>query len=411
MISAVVKLTALVPEPSQIESTASTTVTAAPVTFLIYSPFPKYSGGRENWLHHLAPHLRTRGHTVRVISYASNRPPFYSTAQSGIESIPLPSVRYFDRAFLMLNRVFLGLPFYLDLFLFYPLVTAAYLAWTRPAQLVCMNPVPEGLVALLAGVPYAVSVRTDVAKGLSGRYRFLERPFRWLERQVLRRARKVLANGQDTKERLARAGIASTVVPNGVDFERFAAPAAPDALGVELETRANGRPVIGFIATMQAIKGASDAVECAAELKRRDLDFMLAMVGKGDPAPFRRRSHELGLDGWVEFLGETNSVPSVISRCRIFLGLSLEHGMSMSALEAMASGVAVVARDVPTYRQLIEHGRTGLLGSNPKEIADCCLLLLHDQDTARRLGSSAQAVARHYDWPRIADIFLAEAGF
>jgi len=62
------------------------------ITFLIYSPFPRYSGGRENWLHNLAPHLRERGKRVRVIAYATNRAPFYSLDQSGIEVVALPSV-------------------------------------------------------------------------------------------------------------------------------------------------------------------------------------------------------------------------------------------------------------------------------------------------------------------------------
>jgi glycosyltransferase involved in cell wall biosynthesis len=398
-------------EPSRVETAARTETTTGKVTFLIYSPFPKYSGGRENWLHNLAPHLIKRGHPVRVVSYATNRPPFYSTSQSGIESLALPTVRYFDKAFLVFNRLTLGLAWYLDLFVLYPLIAGAYLMWTRPAMLVCMNPMPEGLAAMLAGVPYVVSVRTDQALGLSGRYRFLERPLRWIERQILGRAGKVLANGHDTKDRLARVGIASTVVPNGVDFERFARPAAGDSMGDELESRAAARPVVAFVATMQAIKGAADAIEVAAELRKLEPDFVLAMVGKGDPSPFMRRVRQLGIERWVLFMGETGSVPAVLRRCRIFLGLSLEHGMSMSALEAMASGVAVVARDVPTYRQLIENERTGLLGSNPKEIASCCARLLRDSDLARRLGDAAQAAARSYDWPRIADAFLAEVGF
>ena len=384
--------------------------TANQVAFLIYSPFPKYSGGRENWLHNLAPHLRRRGKTVRVIALASNRAPFYSLGLSGIEVVALPSVRYFYSAFILLNRISLGLLKYLDVFLLYPLVAGIYLARARPPGLICMNAIPEGMVARLARVPYVVSVRTDVAKGLSEPYSFLIRPLRRLEIRVLRRARKVLANGDDTQTRLAESGITSTVVPNGVAFERFSEPYADDAFVAELKRKANGRPVIAFIATMQAIKGASDAIDCAAELKARGAEFLLAMVGKGGPGQFRRRAESLGLDGWVEFLGETDAVPAVLQNSNVFLGLSLENGMSMSTLEAMAAGVPVVARDVLTYRQLIENERSGLLGSSAAELADCCLRLLRDPDEARRLGAGAQAAARNYDWPRVADILLAEAG-
>lgn len=383
----------------------------AQLTFLIYSPFPRYSGGRENWLHNLAPHLSKRGRTVRVISLASNRPVFYSLAKSGIELVALPSARYFYSAFIVINRISLGLLHYLDLLLFYPLIGGIYLARKHPRRLICMSPIPEGFVALLARVPYVVSVRSDVPKGLAVPYRFLERPFRWLERQVLLRARKVLANGKDTQDRLAKVGIVSTVVPNGVDFERFAHLSAGDAVVDEFERKAAGRPVIAFVATLHAIKGADDAIACAAALRARGVDFLLAMVGKGDPSQFKRRVEALGLGGWVEFLGETNAVPAVLQHSRIFLGLSLENGMSMSTLEAMAAGVPVVARNVPTYQQLIENESSGLLGSSPAELADCCLRLLRDPGEARELASRAQAAARDYDWPRVADILLAETGF
>src|SRR5205809_788163 len=221
-----------------IEAAGSTT--GDPVTFLIYSPFPKYSGGRENWLHNLAPHLKESGRPVRVIAYATDRAPFHAVEQSGIRVAALPSVRYFYDAFRLVNRLTLGLLKYLDIFFFYPMVAAIYLAATRPRNLVCMNPIPEGMVALLAGVPYVVSVRGEVSKGLSHPFTFLERPLAWLERQVLRRARKVLANGRDTQQRLAGSGIASTVVPNGVDFRRFAEPAPPGELGIALEQKAHG---------------------------------------------------------------------------------------------------------------------------------------------------------------------------
>ncbi len=397
-------------DTSQLESRSREL--ANPITFLIYSPFPKYSGGRENWLHNLAPYLRQRGQTVRVIAFATNREPFHSLEQSGIEVVALPSARYFYQAFIIANRVSLWLLQYLELLVFYPIVAGIHLARTRPARLICMNPVPEGLTALLARVPYVVSVRSDVAPALATPYWFLESWFRWLEHAVLSRATKVLANGKDTQDRLARTGIVSTVVPNGVDFDRFSKPAAGGALVKELERKANGRPVISFSATMLAIKGAADAVECAAELRRRNCDFLLAMVGKGDPGPFKRRAHALGLDGWVEFLGETDatSVAAILQQSRVFLGLTLENGMTMSTIEAMAAGAPVVARDVPTYQQLIENERSGLLGSNPAEFAECCIRILTNPDEARMYSGKAQVAARNWDWPRVADIFVDEAG-
>ncbi|HEX3507835.1 MAG TPA: glycosyltransferase family 4 protein [Candidatus Dormibacteraeota bacterium] len=381
----------------------------SPITFLIYSPFPKYSGGRENWLSHLSPRLHERARAVRVIAYATDRPPFHDLDRSGIDLVALPSVRYFYGAFSFLNRATLGALKYLDLFVLYPIMAAAYLRWKRPAVLVCMNPIPEGLAALLAGVPYVVSVRGDVPKGLASRpFSFLERPLRWLERLVLRRARKVLSNGRDTQGRLSSEGIASTVVPNGVDVARFAQAIPAGDLGRELVQRAAGRPIIAFIATMDEIHGVNDAIDCAVQLKAMEAGFLLAMVGKGDVSAFRERAMTLGLAGSIEFMGEAESVLDVLQLSSMFLGLSRGNGMSMSALEAMAAGVPIVARDALTYRQLIEDDVSGLLETGPAELAAGCLRLLREPETARRLATAAQAAVREYDWQKVADVFLAE---
>jgi glycosyltransferase involved in cell wall biosynthesis len=378
------------------------------ITFLIYSPFPGYSGGRENWLHHIAPYLKRRGARVRVISYRSNRAPFYSLDQSGIQLKPLWSIRYYYGAFLRVSRLTLGLLKYLDFFIVYPIIAAAYLRRHRPERLVCMSAIPEGLAARLAGVPYVVSVRSDVAPAIAGHFRFLISSQRWLEARILRRAEHVLANGRDTQERLARLGITAPVVPNGVDFAKFSEGAGSDVIGMTIDERAAGRPVIAFIATLQTIKGADDAIACAAELKKHDRNFLLAMVGKGDQTPFRRRARELGVDDCVEFFGETPFVLSVLRRAGLFLGLSKENGMSMSALEAMAAGVPVVARDVLTYQQLIRHEISGLLGRDPKDLAECCLRMLRDPEAGRAMAAIAQEEAQKHDWPVVADALLEQ---
>jgi glycosyltransferase involved in cell wall biosynthesis len=204
--------------------------------------------------------------------------------------------------------------------------------------------------------------------------------------------------------------IDSSIVPNGVDFNRFAKPSADGELASDLRNRAAGRPIIAFIATMDEMHGVNDAIDCAAELKVREPNFLLAMVGKGNASSFRDRAQALGLAGWIEFMGETESVIEVLQHSSIFLGLSHGNGMSMSALEAMAAGVPVVAREGLTYRQLIEDGKSGLIASGPAMLAQCCLRLLREPETARRLAEGAQAAAADYDWPKVADIFLGEMG-
>ena len=382
---------------------------AAPrLTFLIYSPYPRYSGGRENWLSNLSGVLSRLGVPVTIVSRASNRKPFYPAVE-GVDVVLLGSVRYFDEAFFWINRLTLGLARLIDMLIIYPLTAALWLAREKPDVLVCMNSVPEGLAARIAGRPFFVSVRGDVPYEMRPRW-LLERPMRALERRVLRRAIHVLANGFDTQARLKTEGIDSSVVPNGVDLDRFRTAAA-DGPGAEaLLDAAKGRPVISVVGTMRPIKGTDEAITCAGELKATGADFMMALVGKGEEARYRGAVHAADLDDVVAVIGEMKDVPGVLRRTDVFLALSGGSGMSMAVLEAMAAGLAIVAVDSPTYRQLITHDVNGLLAVVPPDIALACRRLLRDPDLRRRLGEAAARSAEGYGWDRVAKTLLAELG-
>jgi glycosyltransferase involved in cell wall biosynthesis len=375
---------------------------AHPITFLVYSPYPRYSGGRENWLHSVGGELSRRGQLVTVVSHASNRRVFYAPVDR-VENVSLPSFRYFDRAFFWINRIGLGLPRIVDTLVLYPLTAAWYLVRHKPEVLVCMNSIPEGLAAALARRPYFVSVRGDVPAEMSHRFKLYERLLERLERWVLRRALRVLANGPDTQARLRRDGIVSTVVPNGVDLRRFRSTETSSATAEAIGEAAAGRPVISVIGTLRPIKGTEHAIECAVELKRSGVPFLMAMVGKGEVDRYRRLAQSNAVDGVVWFSGETRDVPAILRHTDIFLGLSGGSGLSMAVLEAMAAGVAVVALDTPVYAQLITNGVNGLLARSVADLARACLALLNDPTERRRLGDAAARTADPYDWRLVAD--------
>jgi glycosyltransferase involved in cell wall biosynthesis len=386
------------------EVTPAANTFAEPITFLVYSPYPRYSGGRENWLYNLSDALLSRGRAVTVISYASNRRAFYPTVP-GVRMVRLPSVRYFDFAFLWINRVFLGLPTLLDILLVYPCVAAWHLSRIKPNVLVCMNSLPEGLAAAIARRPYSVSVRGDVPWELSRGFKLYERVLAAIERWVLRRAMRVLANGEDTLARLKQNGIDSEVVPNGVDLARFSSNAAAGAIADQMVAAAAGRPVISVVGTLRTVKGTDHAIRCAAELKQMGASFLMAMVGKGAVDHYRRMARSSGLEQEVWFSGETKDVPGVLRHSDLFLGLSGGSGFSMAALEAMAAGVPVVAIDSPVYAQLITDGVNGLLGA-PSDLPVACLQLMRDPERRRRMGAEATRTAQAYDWKLVASRLL-----
>jgi len=375
---------------------------ADPVTFLIYSPYPRYSGGRENWLFNLSRALRHRGQEVKVISHASNRRVFYPPVD-GVDTVALPSARYFDRPFIWFERVLLGVPRVVEVLFLYPVTAAVYLARRKPKLLVCMNSIPEGLAAAIARRPYFVSVRGDVPAEMSHGIKPYEKLMRRLEGWVLHRARYVLANGLDTQDRLRREGLPAAVVPNGVDLSRFRAPDVGSAMAERLVAAAAGKPVIAVVGTLRSVKGTMLAMDCAAELKRSGVTFLMAMIGKGEIDRYFAIAESKGVGDVVWFAGETRDMPAMLRHVDVFLGVSGGGGLSMALLEAMAAGVAVVALDSPVYSQLITHGVNGLLAPSTPELAAACLRLLNDPDERRRLAAEASRSADRYDWDVVAD--------
>lgn len=316
--------------------------------------------------------------------------------------VRLPSIRYFDQVFLWVNRFGVGLPTLVDVLIVYPLIAAWHLLQTRPRSLVCMNSIPEGLAATIAGVPFTVSVRGDVPAEMSRGFKVDEKLLARLERWVLGRATRVLANGKDTQDRLTRRGITSEVVPNGVDLARFRAAAEDSDAARRMVEAARGRPIIAVVGTLRAVKGSRSAIECAVELKRLGVDFMMAMVGKGAVDYYRRIVEARGVGDVVWFSGETRDVPSVLRHADVFLAVSGGSGLSMAVLEAMAAGKAIVALDSPVYTQLIDDGVNGLLAA-PQHLAVACRDLLDDPDRRRRIGGDAARTADDYDWPLVAN--------
>jgi glycosyltransferase involved in cell wall biosynthesis len=82
--------------------------------------------------------------------------------------------------------------------------------------------------------------------------------------------------------------------------------------------------------------------------------------------------------------------------------------MSMAVLESMAAGKAIVAWDTPTYSQLIEHGRTGVLVTpgDTRAAAGELTKLIDDPERRDLLGRNAAIQAEMYDWGSVSQRLL-----
>jgi len=379
------------------------------ITFIIFSSFPSYSGGRENWLFNVLQRLDRQGYETTVYAYHSPEPPFYDL--SGLKRLRLVQVPALRRArwFRIANRFTLNLLFWLDAYLFVRRTRERLLAEWGGGTIVAMNPIIDVYPALRLkrsrpDVRVACSVRGRAAWELSLRSPWARPLLRRLERRTLEQCDAVLSNGLDTQAYLQSLGIPSVVVPNGVDLERFAG-AVGDVPETEhlREMRADGTGIIMMVATLRGVKGTYALLEAATRLEEAGRRFAIVFVGKGEQQRYRRKARALGVEDSVLFAGEQRNVPAFLALADVSVNLSGGGGMSMATLESMAAGKAVVAWDTPVYTQLIEHGRSGLLvrEGDGEALSGQLSRLLDDRDLRETLGRAARARARDYDWDAV----------
>jgi glycosyltransferase involved in cell wall biosynthesis len=182
-----------------------------------------------------------------------------------------------------------------------------------------------------------------------------------------------------------------TVIPNGVDVERFRVPPAPRAeLGA-----ADGVPLIGSVGCLAPRKDQGTLLEALARLDARGVAYRCALVGDGpDRAALEAQVARLGLGERVRFLGERPDVERLLPALDLFVLSSREEGIPNALLEAMAAGRASVATAVGGTPEVMEDGVSGWLV--PPHDADALAAALADAlarpaEAARRAAAARAA--------------------
>jgi L-malate glycosyltransferase len=182
--------------------------------------------------------------------------------------------------------------------------------------------------------------------------------------------------------------VAIEVIPNFVDAERFRpAGLAPRPLPAA--------PVVVHVSNFRPIKRVPDVVEVFARL-RAERPARLRLVGDGpDRAEVAALAARLGVAADVEFLGERVDLPAVLREADLFLLPSETESFGLAALEAMASGVPVVASAVGGLPEVIPDGEVGFLCplGDVEAMAAAAHRLFDDGALHARLSAAARRLA------------------
>ncbi|MFN3884532.1 MAG: TIGR03088 family PEP-CTERM/XrtA system glycosyltransferase [Rhodocyclaceae bacterium] len=228
--------------------------------------------------------------------------------------------------------------------------------------------------------------------------------YRWVRRAYSPFVSHWIALSRDLASYLTeRVGIPArevTQIYNGVDTERFrpgeSAVSPTPIIGCPFDRTEHW--LIGTVGRMQTVKNQTllasafiRALELAPELRQR---LRLVMIGDG---PLRAKAQAMldmaGASRLVWLPGERSDVPEILRGLDCFVLPSLAEGISNTILEAMASGLPVIATAVGGNPELIAEGRTGrLIPSNDVEaMARAIIAYARQPEMARSHGREGRA--------------------
>lgn len=190
------------------------------------------------------------------------------------------------------------------------------------------------------------------------------------------------------------------VIHNGVDVGRFhpepaARVAARAALGLADEAQ-----VLGCVGSLQPNKNHELLLQAVRRVRPGRPRLVCLIVGDGpERGRLERRVRELGLGGAVRLLGLRRDVPGIMPALDALAVVSRSESFSLVAIEAMASGVPVVAVDSGGPREIVVPGETGYLvpAGDADALAAAAARVLDDPEAARRMGAAGRdRVERHF---------------
>jgi glycosyltransferase involved in cell wall biosynthesis len=185
---------------------------------------------------------------------------------------------------------------------------------------------------------------------------------------------------------------ACQVIHNGVDVAAFA-PGDRWARSPGLRAIAVGR--------LTRVKDHATLLRAASRVVAELPGFHLDVVGDGSERPaLEALSRSLGLQGCVSFLGERQDVVGPLRDADVFTLASVSEGLSVSLLEAQASGLPAVVTSVGGNPEVVVDGTTGLLvpAGSAEGLAAALTGLLGDPARLVVMGRAARLRAeRHFD--------------
>lgn len=250
-------------------------------------------------------------------------------------------------------------------------------------------------------IPYIVSLRGADVPGYAERFSLIYKILTSLIKMIWKDAKYVVSNSQGLKnlaiESSAKQNI--EIIYNGINIEEF----KPNFLQKDTSK---------FIITPGASritsrKGLNYLIEAVAMLEKKYPQILLKIIGDGiERKNLEMQIDKLGVKNNVFFAGivKHNEVNKYCQEADVFVLPSLNEGMSNAMLEALASGLPIIATDTGGSKELIREGVNGFMikFKDSNDIAEKLERLIVDPELAKKMGAESRKIAENMSWGKVA---------
>ncbi len=290
---------------------------------------------------------------------------------------------------------------------------------------------PIGLAALLIGplrrrpvfltpLAYGNLTRRDPSGIIPPAYTRLVRRFllpAWLWNRILQRAAGIgVISAQIGAEAEALGlGAKTMVIPNGVDLSLFHPVSADQKRQIaEQLSLPTEHPLLLFVGRLVALKRPEVLIDALPLLLERHPDCHVLLAGSGSlqvdsvEEALRTRVETLGVSSHVTFLGAVTNMAAYYQAADVFVFPSEQEGLPVAVLEAMASGLPIVASRIAGVTDLVDDDTAWLVPVGDSDaLAEAVADALAHPDLAARRGEAVCARAEaDYSIGAIAEAYL-----
>lgn len=186
-------------------------------------------------------------------------------------------------------------------------------------------------------------------------------------------------------------------------------PVLPEAEA--LPVMESGRaPVIGMAGPLEVLKGGSFFLRACHRVINDGHEIRIVIAGSGpEERNLRKLATSLQLDDQVTFVDDSTDMRTFLSAMDVFCLPSLQQGIGVLLLEAMALGRPVIASGVGGILTVLDNNNAGLTvpASDSRQLAEAILQLVSNVDESRRMAAAGRAlVERRFSLERMVDEYV-----